>query len=279
MHNSGYIREDFSSVYCHREKRNFRSQMQKYHVHNVYELYYLFDGRVQYSIEGETYDLKEGSIVFISKEIPHKTMDFSSHHERFLIMFNDEAVPEDLLVDFKNIIIGKHLVLPPDKKHKFELILADMEKEKQINDSYSARMLKKHLQSLIVFVLRNRKHIIDKSDIKIPSYIDKITKYISENFSEDIKLERLSQTVFLNKTYMSRKFKELTGISISDYISAVRIEEAVKLLRETSLSVTEIASKCGFNNNNYFSAVFKKRIGTLPLKYRKENKGDMENEI
>ena len=272
MNASGYIRENHSSMYCEREKRNFRRQMTHSNIHNVYELYYLFDGRVQYNIDGETYDLKAGSFVFISKETPHKTTAFTSHHERFLIMFNDDNLPVEALSEFKKIIIGRHLVLPTDKKYKFELILADIEKEKKINDKYSEKMIERYLYRLIVFIIRNHRSFYDESDKKIPPYIDEISEYISKNYAQDITLASIAKTVHMNESYMSRRFGELTGANISEHINSVRIREAIKLLTETDCSVTEVATKCGFNNENYFAAVFKKMLGTTPLKYKNENK-------
>ncbi len=272
MNASGYIRENHSSMYCEREKRNFRRQMTHSHIHNVYELYYLFDGRVQYNIDGETYDLKAGSFVFISKETPHKTTAFTSHHERFLIMFNDENLPVEALSEFKKIIIGRHLVLPTDKKYKFELILADIEKEKKINDKYSEKMIERYLYRLIVFIIRNHRSFYDESDKKIPPYIDEISEYISKNYAKDITLASIAKTVHMNESYMSRRFRELTGTNISEHINSVRIREAIKLLLETDYSITDVATKCGFNNVNYFAAVFKKMLGTTPLKYKNENK-------
>ena len=279
MQGYDYITETYTALFCKREKRNYKIQMPYMHMHNANELYYLFDGRVQYNIDGETYDLKAGSLVFIPKETPHKTTAFTSQHERFLIMFNDENLPFETLSDFKNIIIGKHPVLPSDKKFKFELILSGMEKEKDISDAYSVKMLEQHFYRLIVFIIRNRKNIYDESDKKIPTYIDEISEYIRLNYAQDISLSSIAKTVHMNESYMSRRFRELTGININEHINSVRIGEAIKLLTETDYSVTQVATKCGFNNANYFAAVFKKILGTTPYKYKRENTGDGMNEI
>ena len=272
MQGYDYITETYTALFCKREKRNYKIQMPYMHMHNANELYYLFDGRVQYNIDGETYDLKAGSLVFIPKETPHKTTAFTSNHERFLIMFGDEHLSPDILHIFKDMFIRRHYVLNADKKLKFELILSDMEKEKDISDAYSVKMLEQHFYRLIVFIIRNRKNIYDESDKKIPTYIDEISEYIRLNYAQDITLASIAKTVHMNESYMSRRFGELTGANISEHINSVRIREAIKLLTETDCSVTEVATKCGFNNENYFAAVFKKMLGTTPLKYKNENK-------
>ena len=187
-------------------------------------------------------------------------------------MFNDENLPPDILADFKNSVIGRHLVLPADKKFKFELILSEIEREEKISDKYSAKMTERYFYELVVYVIRNRKSFHDESDKIIPPYIDEISEYIRKNYAHDITLASIASAVHMNESYMSRRFKKLTGVNISEHINFVRVREAVKLLTETDCSVTEAATRCGFNNVNYFAAVFKKMLGTTPLKYKNENK-------
>ena len=73
----------------------------------------------------------------------------------------------------------------------------------------------------------------------------------------------------MSESHLSRKFKAHTGIGINEYITYVRITNAEKLLRETELSVTEVADQCGYSDSNYFSTVFKRIKGITPQKCRK----------
>jgi len=86
-------------------------------------------------------------------------------------------------------------------------------------------------------------------------------------------LHILSKIFAMSESHLSRKFKYITGIGINEFITHVRMTNAEKLLRDKTLSITEVAQQCGYNDSNYFSTVFKKFKGISPLKF-KQNKAD-----
>ena len=73
----------------------------------------------------------------------------------------------------------------------------------------------------------------------------------------------------MSKSHFCRKFKFVTGLRYSEYVTNVRITNSEKLLRETNLPITEISERCGFNDSNYFASVFKRLKGITPYKYAK----------
>jgi len=98
----------------------------------------------------------------------------------------------------------------------------------------------------------------------------KIVQYINDHLSENILLKDLAKTFYLNANYCSYLFNKHMGISYSEYINNEKIDRAKTLLRETTLSVAEVASRVGFNDYFYFNKVFKKIVGITPKKYRGE---------
>ena len=102
--------------------------------------------------------------------------------------------------------------------------------------------------------------------------MQKAVEYINSNFSSNITLFELSQKFSLSQSFFSRKFKEVTGFGLSEYITLVRIKNAEKMLCENKMSVTDIAFACGFNDSSYFASAFRKLIGITPLKYAKSKK-------
>lgn len=75
-----------------------------------------------------------------------------------------------------------------------------------------------------------------------------------------------------SRSYLTRIFKETTGITVVQYLTVVRIRQAARLLRETDSPITEIADLCGFGNVTYFEKVFHRIRGMTPRQYRKNNR-------
>lgn len=92
--------------------------------------------------------------------------------------------------------------------------------------------------------------------------------YIDVHYAEKVTLEQVSAHVYMNSTYMSELFKKEMGVTFNDYVNNLRIIHACEHLRFTALSMSEIAERCGFTDQNYFTKVFKKYIGSTPSQYR-----------
>ena len=94
-------------------------------------------------------------------------------------------------------------------------------------------------------------------------------RYVLAHFHENINRDKMAETVNLSPGYFSNLFRSEVGMSFSDYLIQVRVENAKSLLRRFDLSVDAISKKCGFNSLAHFSRTFKDRCGLSPLKYRK----------
>ena len=98
--------------------------------------------------------------------------------------------------------------------------------------------------------------------------IKKAIQYISQHFSEDLTLEQVAGHIHLNAAYFSSMFKQSTGSSFKEYLNMVRIEESKRLLANTDYTIIDIAIAAGFEDQSYFSKVFKKYTGLTPRQYR-----------
>ncbi len=94
-------------------------------------------------------------------------------------------------------------------------------------------------------------------------------RYVLKNFKQAINRDKMAEMVHLSPGYFSNLFRVEIGMSFSDYLIQVRIDNAKKLLRRFDLSVEEVSKECGFNSLAHFSRTFKDRCGMPPLKYRK----------
>jgi len=83
-------------------------------------------------------------------------------------------------------------------------------------------------------------------------------------------ITQLTNVFHINRTTLSNKFIEATGMSIIDYLVKLRIKVASMLLRDTHLSISEVGYRVGFNSNTYFLRTYRKYVGCTPFEYRKK---------
>ena len=96
-------------------------------------------------------------------------------------------------------------------------------------------------------------------------------RYIRKHYAEPISLAQIAEAAELSPNYLCRSFRTLTGKTPVEYLNYYRIEKACQLLRESDLSVTEIAFECGFNDLSYFIRIFRRCKETSPKRYRTQN--------
>lgn len=98
--------------------------------------------------------------------------------------------------------------------------------------------------------------------------IKKALVYIEEHLADLQGLEPLAQTLNVSPFYLSKLFKEETGDTFINYLTSMRLEKAKKLLKDSSMIIKEITAGVGYNDQNYFSKLFKQRFGVSPTEYR-----------
>lgn len=99
-----------------------------------------------------------------------------------------------------------------------------------------------------------------------------ITNYLLDHIGEMTNLDKMASDLSVSKSHLVRRAKELTGYTIQNLHEKLKIEQAKNLLMIDSIKLTEIASRLGFQNQNYFSSVFKKNTGLSPRNWAKQNK-------
>ena len=98
-------------------------------------------------------------------------------------------------------------------------------------------------------------------------YVLNAIKYIQFNYSQDISIDDIAKSVGVSRSHLYRVFMSNVGQSPIDYLTNYRISEACYLLKNSQLSIAEIAVSVGFFDQFYFSRVFKKNKGVPPSKY------------
>ena len=98
--------------------------------------------------------------------------------------------------------------------------------------------------------------------------LQKAVSYVNEHYFEPITLEDIAGYVGLNPTYFSAMFKKQMQVSFSEYLTQRRITQAKVLLKNSNMPIVEVSIAVGFENQSYFSKVFKKHLGMTPKQFR-----------
>lgn len=253
------------------------------HYHDQFEIYYLLNGERFYFIENTTYHVKKGDIVLISKNLLHKTNTTNKHaHERILLLFEKDFLNNFIKIsentDPYYCFNSKQNVysLDPDEQLWIENHLFNIIKENQNKDEWSQVYIKILIMELLIFlnrIARSKTPFTETYTDHIHGKISEIASFVNSNYNDNLSLKRVADLFNYSPTYLSKIFKEVTGFNFVEYKNNVRIKEASKLLLNSKLNITEIASRTGYNNLTHFGRIFKKITGYSPLEYKKM-KGD-----
>ncbi|MBE7054428.1 MAG: helix-turn-helix domain-containing protein [Ruminococcaceae bacterium] len=157
------------------------------------------------------------------------------------------------------IFVGNIFPKNPDEKiYEFEDTFEKSFDEKKCDD------ICKIIENQIKLLIKEYSNI--KTEYN--PLISNIINFIAESYTTDIYVSDISKIFGYNEKYIGKLFIKHTGQTIKEYLNEKRLNHASSLLKSTKLSITEIASKCGFNNVTYFNRLFKEKYNMSPNKYR-----------
>lgn len=227
----------------------------------------------------------------LEKKINHRqlTIDYSLDRERELVSkvkLGDRDAAEKILQELlAEIFIVGVAKIPVVKARILELVVlisraaveggADFDRSLEINNRFVQSISKAQTVDEIslgaVQALAGYMKSVQKNHkIKNHQVINKIRRFIRDNFHRSLTLEEIAGSVFLSTYYVSRIFKEEQGMTIMDYLTKVRLEEAKKLLRNPRYHIDEISERLGYNDPSYFSKVFRRYEGMSPSQFRQQ---------
>jgi len=191
-----------------------------------------------------------------------------------------QDIARDILADFNNLADGDfeyfkmkaiELVVlvsrtGTNSENEAELVEANSRNIKQIEDSNNAGEL---ADNVCLILERMAGKIFSFQGIRHASALRKAERFIWENYTRKISLKEIADASGLSAPYFSTVFKNEMGENLSNYLNRLRVEKALVMLGETDTPINKISADCGFEDQSWFSKVFKSYTGISPYEYRK----------
>ncbi len=206
----------------------------------------------------------------IKKSLSSKDEDsFKNSLNIFLNKYKKQSNQSEIYIKFifSNLVASLYPFLPEEYKNKTNSvsdIIANLYLQKDLNKIIE---IVSELSQLIISTFKEKNQSIRKEILIVQNYIH-------NHYDKELSIEVLASTVFLSPDYLSRIFKKSTGKSLYQYIRQYRMEQASRLLLNTTKKVIAIGIETGYPNYSYFCQSFNEYFGKSPEKYRQENKND-----
>lgn len=234
------------------------------HSHNMYEIYLFLSGDADFAVEGRVFPLERGVLVFTLCGQTHNLLLKSGDipYERAAILFSDKILPvgfDELLGQASK---GGYIIKLDEAGVQWVLESISVLKNAL---EYGLNM-REQIASLVTLLLSKitseskDNTVLDETEDDL---IKQIIRYIDRHLSEELSLDSIEKALYRDKAYLGRRFKEVMGCSIWEYIMRKRIFSARQQLYLTK-SVSDAFSSSGFGDYSTFYRRYKKYVGISP---------------
>lgn len=238
------------------------------HIHTQIEIFYVLDGEVDVMVDGHTKRLTKNELCVVLSNNVHNFYTHSTN-KHMTIIFEPEQIGA-----FSNAVYKKNLEYPffdfNDIADEMDFVIGRLKKEIAGEPNKTAVM---GYVTVILGRVLERARLYECSDMRGYA-LREAMNYIQENHGEaELSLTATAEAVEMSAGNLSRMFNSKIGMSFTEYVNKVRVNNAVKMLINTTESITKIAYECGFSCLRSFNRVFAKAQGMTPGEYRKRYTG------
>jgi AraC family L-rhamnose operon transcriptional activator RhaR len=254
------------------------------HTHDFIEIVYIISGKGQQVINGTRYDVERGDLLFINIGQTHSFQSYGTM-EIVNCLITPEFIDRELLHSENafELLALSYFEEFEDKIDKLVPMISFRGKELIEIESLITSMIAEFVHKPINFRTALRGYVLvlltkifrqmqQQEMGHILHQVNKLTpdllRYIEEHCFEKITLNTLAQKCFYNPSYFSKIFKEVYGKNLMEYIHEKRIQEALRLLKETNLSIENISLRVGYNDRKQFYKILKAHTGLTPKEAR-----------
>ncbi|MHC5228110.1 AraC family transcriptional regulator [Enterococcus sp. LJL99] len=242
------------------------------HWHESAELLYCLKGNLEVRFPQSTYLLESGDVLFINSNIIHSSRS-PLPNEVFVMQFPLDFLKEMTQSQYSHRFLFNLSPLQV-KNSKVVLLLDQIFRDYQKNDLATNLLVKSRtLEFLSLLIREYSMPIATQKTIKSLKYLERLKQvndYVAMNYDQPLKLEQVASTFNYDPAYFSRFFKKYMGIPFSEYVNTVRLERAYYQLRDTDMTILDIAMANGFFTVKSFYNVFKKHYTLSPQQYRQK---------
>ena len=254
------------------------------HTHEFIEIVYARSGNACEVVDGIEYPVRHGDMIFMNYGSTHQTVVSEGRYSYVTICFSPEVVGQTIITpenafallsltsfnDMRSEAGGGKISFDIKERQSVEHLLEDMLREERAKGSSWDRIMESYLNILMAKMLRKTEYGSKKQEQE--EMWQELAEYIEGNPDADLTLAALAKKCFYNPSYFSRVFKEKFGMSLVEYVNRKRIDNAVRLLCESELSVDEIMSRVGFADRSNFYRAFSKFMDSTPADIRRKGK-------
>lgn len=245
--------------------------MDRFHYHNYYELYYLEDGERYQCLQDQTYRMERGEMMLFSPYVMHFSYgEENVPFKRVVLYFHPDTIESEEL--FQELQKGNGMYRLDFRGRTKAGRLIDSLLWEQENSQQFRTNVQKLLLNLLLYTLVRQERMQPLQKQEEGNRMSQVIQYIHLHYAEDLALKDLAQKFYISPYYLCREFKEYTGRTLIQYINMTRIMNAQRKFMETDKNITEISKETGFSNLTHFNRVFKAVTGMTPSGYRKAHK-------
>ena len=229
---------------------------------SVYKMHFVSGGKGNLHVAGKILPLSQGDIFFTFPATPHcieSVQDFTYMYISFL------GSRANMIMDQLKISQQNLLFTGCNEIYEFWTKGLDTNAEMAALISESILLYSFYFLGSKIILPSTKNHL--NGDVAL-----KTKKYIDDNFSKQkLTLELLSNELLYSPKYISSTFKKRFNVGIAEYINTIRIQNACTLMQQGFSSISNVSSQCGYVDPQYFSKVFKQKIGVSPKEYIKKS--------
>lgn len=232
-----------------------------------YQLIYIAAGKAHFYFNGKDTVVPAGHMVVYVPRAEQRYEYFGEDKtEAYWVHFTGSGV--------KGIM--KHFDIPYGENffycgsgEEYKMLFNSMIHELRTRPVAYEEMIEMNLRQLFMVIQRSRLERKPQVNTFVQAEVAYARRYFFDHYNEEINISDFAASRHMSTSWFMRNFKQITGVSPMQYILNLRIENAQMLLETTDYSVNEISQIVGYDNQLYFSRIFKKQKGMAPTEYRR----------